>query len=111
MFNGNRDGDNDPDEDVDEYFDDAGDIGYLPADHVSFKIILISKFKIIAIDGPSLSCFDKATNRRTRESRFITKRERRRSTKCKEVKRRYRCSDVWSITSTSKNVNQIRAHS
>jgi hypothetical protein len=36
MFNGNRDGDNDPDEDVDEYFDDAGDIGYLPADHVSF---------------------------------------------------------------------------
>jgi hypothetical protein len=22
---------------VDEYFDDAGDIGYLPADHVSFK--------------------------------------------------------------------------
>jgi hypothetical protein len=33
MFNGNRDGENDPDEDVDEYFDDAGDIGYLPADH------------------------------------------------------------------------------
>jgi hypothetical protein len=22
---------------VDEYFDDAGDIGYLPADHVSFN--------------------------------------------------------------------------
>lgn len=44
MFNGNRDADNDPDEDVDEYFDDAGDIGYLPADHVSFKIISFSKF-------------------------------------------------------------------
>ena len=37
MFNANRDGDNDQDEDVDEYFDDAGDIGYLQADHVSFK--------------------------------------------------------------------------
>ena len=24
-------------EEQDEYFDDAGDIGYLPADHVSFK--------------------------------------------------------------------------
>jgi|APCry1669190119_1035276.scaffolds.fasta_scaffold05255_2 hypothetical protein len=57
MFNGNRDGDNDPDEDVDEYFDDAGDIGYLPADHVSF-IIIYTKILIIAIDGPSLSCFD-----------------------------------------------------
>jgi hypothetical protein len=44
MFNGNRDGENDPDEDVDEYFDDAGDIGYLPADHVSFKKILNTKF-------------------------------------------------------------------
>jgi len=44
MFNGNRDGDNDPDEDVDEYFDDAGDIGYLPADHVSFIIIYTKNF-------------------------------------------------------------------
>jgi hypothetical protein len=81
MFNGNRDGDNDPDEDVDEYFDDAGDIGYLPADHVSFKIIYIN-ILIIAIDGPSLSCFDQAVDRRTRENRLTTKREGRRSEKC-----------------------------
>jgi len=58
MFNGNRDGDNDPEEDVDEYFDDAGDIGYLPADHVSFKYFYITNFITIAIDGPSSSCFD-----------------------------------------------------
>ena len=42
MFGGgNRDIDEnaqDQDEgEADEYFDDAGDIGYLPADHVSFK--------------------------------------------------------------------------
>ena len=39
MFNGANVGmgDDGADEDVDEYFDDAGDIGYLPADHVSFK--------------------------------------------------------------------------
>lgn len=39
MF-GNRDADGNVDQDegeADEYFDDAGDIGYLPADHVSFK--------------------------------------------------------------------------
>jgi hypothetical protein len=58
MFNGNRDGENDPDEDVDEYFDDAGDIGYLPADHVSFKKILNTIFLIIATNGSSSSCFD-----------------------------------------------------
>lgn len=29
-------GDGQIEEDADEYFDDAGDIGYLPADHVSF---------------------------------------------------------------------------
>ena len=27
------------DGDVDQYFDDAGDIGYLPADHVSLSFI------------------------------------------------------------------------
>jgi hypothetical protein len=43
---------------VDEYFDDAGDIGYLPADHVSFKYFYITNFITIAIDGPSSSCFD-----------------------------------------------------
>lgn len=40
MFNGNRDGE-DQDEDIDEYFDDAGDIGYLPADHVSYFFQII----------------------------------------------------------------------
>ena len=49
MFNGNRDGNDDGnDEDVDEYFDDAGDIGYLPADHVShskFNFIINFTFK------------------------------------------------------------------
>jgi hypothetical protein len=40
MFNGNRDGQMDEQEEQpenEEYFDDAGDIGYLPADHVSFN--------------------------------------------------------------------------
>lgn len=39
MFNADRLGgepEND-EQDNDEYFDDAGDIGYLPADHVSFN--------------------------------------------------------------------------
>lgn len=47
MFGGNRDIDDDAqqqEEQQDEYFDDAGDIGYLPADHVSFKFINHSKF-------------------------------------------------------------------
>lgn len=35
MFNGGQDPDGGDEQD--EYFDDAGDIGYLPADHVSFK--------------------------------------------------------------------------
>lgn len=41
MFNGNRDIDGADNEEgeADEYFDDAGDIGYLPADHVSFTFI------------------------------------------------------------------------
>jgi hypothetical protein len=37
MFNGNRDGNNVDGQEPEDYFDDAGDIGYLPADHVSFK--------------------------------------------------------------------------
>jgi len=37
MFNGNRGEENEEEEPAEEeYFDDAGDIGYLPADHVSF---------------------------------------------------------------------------
>ena len=35
MFNGNRGNDGEDDE-GEEYFDDAGDVGYLPADHVSY---------------------------------------------------------------------------
>ena len=35
MF-GNRGGEEEQQADDDEYFDDAGDIGYLPADHVSY---------------------------------------------------------------------------
>jgi hypothetical protein len=31
---------NDNEEEVDQYFDDAGDIGYLPADHVFFLFSL-----------------------------------------------------------------------
>ena len=39
MFNADRLGGEQPaneEPENDEYFDDAGDIGYLPADHVSF---------------------------------------------------------------------------
>lgn len=42
MFNANRGQEDGGEEQAeDEYFDDAGDIGYLPADHVSYQ-----KFKI-----------------------------------------------------------------
>ena len=34
-MNNNGDGNGGDDPDVDQYFDDAGDIGYLPADHVT----------------------------------------------------------------------------
>jgi hypothetical protein len=37
--NGGNDGGDDPD--VDQYFDDAGDIGYLPADHVTHHPFII----------------------------------------------------------------------
>ena len=40
MF-GNRGDDGDAGEENDEYFDDAGDIGYLPADHVSFIFLFL----------------------------------------------------------------------
>jgi hypothetical protein len=36
MFNGNRGGNDGEEDEGDEYFDDAGDVGYLPADHVSY---------------------------------------------------------------------------
>jgi hypothetical protein len=34
---GNPEDGNGNDPDVDQYFDDAGDVGYLPADHVSYS--------------------------------------------------------------------------
>jgi hypothetical protein len=37
MF-GNREEQEEEPENEDEYFDDAGDIGYLPADHVSIFV-------------------------------------------------------------------------
>jgi hypothetical protein len=43
------------DEDVDDYFDDAGDIGYLPADHVSYRLTA-------ALDGQTPSCPHQATD-------------------------------------------------
>ena len=44
-------GDENQDGDVDQYFDDAGDVGYLPADHVtshanSFSSLLCLDFKM-----------------------------------------------------------------
>jgi len=74
MFNGNRDGEQEEGAE-DEYFDDAGDIGYLPADHVSFTFLM---FMInIATHDPTSKCFDKATDRRTRTCGSSTQRERR----------------------------------
>ncbi len=46
--NNNDGGNNNADGDVDQYFDDAGDIGYLPADHVtpiSFLTVIASNAK------------------------------------------------------------------
>jgi len=34
-YEGDNAGGNEGDAEVDQYFDDAGDIGYLPADHVT----------------------------------------------------------------------------
>jgi hypothetical protein len=36
MFNGNRGGNDGEEDEGAEEFDDAGDVGYLPADHVSY---------------------------------------------------------------------------
>lgn len=38
--NNNADNAGDGAENVDQYFDDAGDIGYLPADHVTLPLIV-----------------------------------------------------------------------
>lgn len=48
-------------EEVDQYFDDAGDIGYLPADHV--RCFLFFKNICIAFDGTFAKRFDQAINR------------------------------------------------
>ena len=49
MMDEDNNGDNGAGEDgdVDQYFDDAGDVGYLPADHVRKISLMI----IIALDG------------------------------------------------------------
>lgn len=39
LNNGGGAGDGGDDPDVDQYFDDAGDIGYLPADHVTLILL------------------------------------------------------------------------
>lgn len=54
-MDGAVDGGDDPD--VDQYFDDAGDIGYLPADHVTFNSLLINNI-IIASHAKTPKCFD-----------------------------------------------------
>ena len=59
----NDDGGNNPDGgnqdgDVDQYFDDAGDIGYLPADHVTSAPFLTA----IAFDATFAKCLDKAVD-------------------------------------------------
>jgi hypothetical protein len=52
-------------EDVDQYFDDAGDIGYLPADHVSYQIKPFNSNMFtcsIALNGQIAKCLDKTTD-------------------------------------------------
>lgn len=62
MFNGNRGGNDAEDDEADEYFDDAGDVGYLPADHVSYTFsknkIITNLYSMIALDGQIASCFN-----------------------------------------------------
>ena len=61
MGNQGANGDNDQEDgEVDQYFDDAGDIGYLPADHVR-KCTCTHIFNI-ATDGKATKCFDEATD-------------------------------------------------
>lgn len=64
--NGNGGDGEDPD--VDQYFDDAGDIGYLPADHVNFFFVqrlFNDTFPMLifylAFDVKTSKRFDKAT--------------------------------------------------
>ena len=38
------------DGDVDQYFDDAGDIGYLPADHVTSSLSLLTDYSLLCKD-------------------------------------------------------------
>ena len=61
--NNGDDGDNNAggnDENVDQYFDDAGDIGYLPADHV--RLPFISLTAAIASDATPAKRLDQAAN-------------------------------------------------
>lgn len=111
MFNGNRGQDN-QEEENEEYFDDAGDIGYLPADHVSFKIIHISDFSCsIAFDDQAPKRPDQATDRRARENRLAAQRKRRGSTQGQKEQRRHRCSAVWRPALTRQDADQVRKNS
>ena len=76
--NGNGNGGDGEDPDVDQYFDDAGDIGYLPADHVTYLIsnmaALITSF-LLAPHAETPKRLDQATYRRAREDRPPAQRE------------------------------------
>jgi hypothetical protein len=50
--------DNADDPEVDQYFDDAGDIGYLPADHVTPSILTVCA----AFDAATSKCVDEAVD-------------------------------------------------
>ena len=56
----------------DEYFDDAAEIGYLPAEHVTW-IDCLTFF--IATHGPCATSFDRLVDQRARKSRFGTQRK------------------------------------
>jgi hypothetical protein len=79
MFNGNRGEDEGQEQDQEEYFDDAGDIGYLPADHVSNLLRYFNRY--LALNDKAAKCPHQVTDRRARACRSSAQRERRRSPK------------------------------
>jgi len=62
---------NQDDPEVDQYFDDAGDIGYLPADHVTPTILTV----ILASDAKTPKRSDQAADGRARKSGPLTQRK------------------------------------
>ncbi len=50
--------------DVDQYFDDAGDIGYLPADHVTSLLIFNSLTFVLASHEKTSTSFGETAHRR-----------------------------------------------